>query len=180
MGEWLDGKVTLSDRLAEIPAGLIRVDVSEWTSDETGHGYKSIVSLFTEMNALAKHTRVVLHFTCLEMPDGADGKKAMSLANSLVRWVGAEAKRQGLRIKGENALNFTLPVPQSWDLMRSALALPGQTGVYEGLTLLRISDVLENDVCKAELEKIMNLIEPEADGGKTLQQTGPPEGDQAA
>lgn len=180
MGEWLDGKVTMSDRLAEIPAGLIRVDVAEWTSDEAGHGYKSIVSLFAEMNALAKHTRVVLHFTCLEMPDGADGKKAMSLANSLVRWVGAEAKRQGVTVKGENALNFTLPVPQSWDLMRSALALPGQTGVYEGLTLLRISDVLENDLCKAELEKIMKLIEPVVAEGETPQQTGPPEGEKAA
>lgn len=179
MGEWADGKIVFADRLAEIPAGLITVDKADWVRDERGRGYKSIVSLFAELNKLAKHTRVVLHFTCLEMADGADGKKAMSLANSLVRWVGAEAKRQGVPVKGENALNFTLPVPQSWDLMRSALALPGQTGVYEGLTLLRISDVLQSDVCKAELEKIMLLIHPAAEGDKP-QQTGPPEGEKAA
>ncbi|MCC6977491.1 MAG: family 14 glycosylhydrolase [Candidatus Melainabacteria bacterium] len=160
MGEWVDGKVVLSDRLAEIPAGLIRVDAEEWASNEKGRGYQSIVSLFKELNDAAEHTRVVLHFTCLEMPDGADGKLAMSLANSLVRWVGAEAKRQGVPIKGENALSFTLPVPQSWDLMRSALALPGSDGVYEGLTLLRIGDILGNDVCKTELQKIMDLIQP--------------------
>ncbi len=179
MGEWLDGKVVMSDRLAEVPAGLIVVNMAEWTSDDSGRGYKSIVSLFAELNALTKHSRVVLHFTCLEMPDGADGKKAMSLANSLVRWVGAEAKRQGVSVKGENALNFTLPVPQSWDLMRSALALPGQTGVYEGLTLLRINDVLESDVCKAELEKIMKLI-PDVALDEVPEQTGPPAGDKAA
>lgn len=178
MGEWLDGKVVLYDRLAEIPAGLISVDADEWKSDELGHGYKSIVSLFADLNKLAKHTRVVLHFTCLEMADGADGKKAMSLANSLVRWVGAEAKRQGVPIKGENALNFTLPVPQSWALMRSALALPGQDGVYEGLTLLRISDVLQSDVCKAELEKIINLIQPSAVENPSSQ--GPPDAEKAA
>lgn len=158
MGEWLDGKIVMFDRLAEIPAGLISVDKAEWTSDEKGHGYQSIVALFKELNEAAVNTRVVLHFTCLEMPDGADGKKAMSLANSLVRWMGAEAKRQGVPIKGENALSFTLPVPQSWDLMRSALALPGSTGVYEGLTLLRIGDVLGSDLCKAELEKITSQI----------------------
>lgn len=179
MGEWLDGKVVMSDRLAEIPAGLITVKTADWTSDEEGHGYKSIVSLFSGLNSQAKHTRVILHFTCLEMPDGADGKKAMSLANSLVRWVGAEAKRQGVPVKGENALNFTLPKPQSWDLMRSALALPGNSGAYEGLTLLRISDVLENDVCKAELEKIIQLIEPEEEVDPP-QQTGPPKGEKAA
>jgi len=173
MGEWVDGKVVLADRLAEIPAGLIRVSADEWASDELGRGYKSIVSLFAELNKKAKHARVVLHFTCLEMPDGADGKKALSLANSLVRWVGAEAKRQGVPVKGENALNFTLPVPQSWDLMRSALALPGQDGVYEGLTLLRISDVLESDVCKAELEKIIKLINTEEVEQPASQ--GPPE-----
>lgn len=178
MGEWLDGKVVLYDRLAEIPAGLISVDADEWKSDELGHGYKSIVSLFADLNKLAKHTRVVLHFTCLEMADGADGKKAMSLANSLVRWVGAEAKRQGVPIKGENALNFTLPVPQSWALMRSALALPGQDGVYEGLTLLRIIDVLQSDVCKAELEKIINLIQPSEVAKPSSQ--GPPDAEKAA
>lgn len=161
MGEWVDGKLVLSDRLAEIPTGLITVDAKSWASDELGRGYRSIVSLFADLNKLAKHMRVVLHFTCLEMPDGAEGKKALSLANSLVRWVGAEAKRQGVTVKGENALNYTLPVPQSWDLMRSALALPGQSGVYEGLTLLRVGDVVDNEVCLAELEKIINLLQPE-------------------
>ncbi|MCC7531141.1 MAG: family 14 glycosylhydrolase [Candidatus Melainabacteria bacterium] len=178
MGEWVDGKVVLSDRLAEIPTGLIRVNAKEWSSDELGRGYKSVVSFFKELNDLAKHTRVVLHFTCLEMPDGADGKKALSLANSLVRWVGAEAKRQGVPIKGENALNFTLPVPQSWDLMRSALALPGQDGVYEGLTLLRIGDVLQSDVCKAELEKIVKLFDP--DEVESPNSQGPPEATKVA
>ncbi len=123
-------------------------------------------------------TFAIEHFTCLEMADGADGKKAMSLANSLVRWVGAEAKRQGVPVKGENALNFMLPIPQSWDLMRSALALPGQDGVYEGLTLLRINDVLGHDVCKTELGKIIALINASEVEHPSSQ--GPPTSEQAA
>lgn len=170
MGEWLDGKIVLADRLAEIPAGLIRTSGNDWTSDADGHGYKPLVSLFAEFNKVAGQ-RVVLHFTCLEMTDGADGKKANSLAQSLVRWVGAEAVRQGVPVKGENALSFTLPNPQSWLLMRSALDLINQDGVYEGLTLLRMSDVLSNDVCKAELEKIMRLIR---ETSAKVQSQGPP------
>ena len=142
MGRWEGEQLVLSDRLAELNAGLIRT--SDWNSSaDKSHGYSHIIALFRALHSDATQgTKVVLHFTCLEMADGENE----SLAYQLVRWVGEEAQRQGVTIKGENALNYTLASSESWKRLRSAL------GLYEGLTILRVSDVVENDVARREFE----------------------------
>jgi beta-amylase len=139
MGHWDGNQLVLSDRLAELNAGLIRT--RGWnSSQDDSHGYSHIIGLFHDLQFVQTRTRVVLHFTCLEMADGENE----SLAYQLVRWVGAEAVRQGVVIKGENALNYTLYDQESWKRLRSALAQ------YEGLTILRVSDVVENEVARRE------------------------------
>ena len=142
MGVNKNGHVMLSDRLAELTAGLIRTSLNDWTSDQDGRGYRPIVSLFKSLQSVRKGTRVVLHFTCLEMPDGGDRPDAFSLAHTLVVWMGEEARRQGVTIKGENALNWTLVNQSAWDNIRSVLAVPGVNGAYAGLTILRMGDCL--------------------------------------
>jgi beta-amylase len=137
MGHWEGDRLVLSDRLAELNAGLIRT--SDWNSGES-HGYSAIVGLFRDFQFIKPGTRVVLHFTCLEMADGENE----SLAYQLVRWVGAEANRQGVVIKGENALNYTLYNAESWQRLRSAMSL------YAGLTILRVNDIVDNDVARRE------------------------------
>jgi hypothetical protein len=156
IGHWQGDQIVFSDRLAELDAGLIRT--SDWnSSSDASHGYSHIIALFRqlqtspqsreigcvrELQSAQPRPRVVLHFTCLEMADG----EHESLAYQLVRWVGEEAVRQGVEIKGENALNYTLYEPEAWVRLRLALAL------YSGLTILRITDVVENDVARREFE----------------------------
>ncbi|CAN5295845.1 hypothetical protein BH10CYA1_BH10CYA1_28820 [soil metagenome] len=139
MGHWEGDRLVCSDRLAELNAGLIRASDLNSSSD-VSHGYSRIIGLFRDFQLIKPGTRVVLHFTCLEMADGENE----SLAYQLVRWVGAEAKRQGVVIKGENALNYTLFNPESWKRLRSAMSL------YAGLTILRINDVVDNDVARGQ------------------------------
>jgi beta-amylase len=157
IGHWQGDQLVFSDRLAELDAGLIRT--RDWnSSSDASHGYSPIIALFRALQTSHESRaiglvrdlqfaqtapRVVVHFTCLEMADG----KNESLAYQLVRWVGAEAVRQGVEIKGENALNYTLYDSESWVRIRSALAL------YSGLTMLRITDVVENDVARREFEE---------------------------
>lgn len=116
------------------------------------------------------HSRVVLHFTCLEMADGEGGKKANSVARSLVIWVGQEAQKQGVPIKGENAVWWTLSDPASWARMRSHLAVEGTSGAYEGLTILRMGDVATNAVSKAEMERTIEYASGKDDDGEAVAQ----------
>ncbi len=146
MGHMNNDQIVFSDRLAELSAGLI--PSSGWDAD-AAYGYKGIVSLFGELQEVQRRTRVVLHFTCLEMADGENE----SLAYQLVRWIGREANRLGVPIKGENALNYTLYETAAWKRLRSALEL------YEGLTILRITDVVgTNRVARHEFRKTTRLV----------------------
>jgi hypothetical protein len=92
--------------------------------------------------------RIVPVFTCLEMPDGDGGPAIKAMPHSLASWAGQEAERQGLWLKGENALNGNLYNDNSWTLMRSFLNFPGQHGYYHGLTFLRMGDVVNNNVAR--------------------------------
>jgi beta-amylase len=160
LGYWKDNKRVIHTRLAELAAGLIRTSsIPDWQSDDVGRGYGPMVALFKELGAVKPGTRVVLHFTCLEMEDlqGAKNVGINSLARSLVMWVGEEARRQGVPIKGENALNFTLAENKSWDNIRSALKLPGQNAPYTALTLLRMSDVVTNKVATDQCRRLCEL-----------------------
>ncbi len=153
-GNWKGDKTESGDRLAELTCGLIRTSAGDWNDDEAGRGYRHIIKLFSELQAVTSNARVVLHFTCLEMPDGGGGD---SLAFQLVRWVGTECRRQGVIVKGENALAHTLNMRESWHRMRMAIGMPGRAGLYEGLTILRMSDIVTNDAARAEMEQTIAL-----------------------
>lgn len=162
------GALVLGSRLAELAAGLIRTsDSVDWKSDEAGHGYRPLIKVFSEFEG-NKNNRLVLHFTCLEMADG-EGKErgANSIARTLVTWVGEEASRQGVPIKGENAVSWTLPERTAWDRMRSHLALTGQDGRYGGLTILRMTHVVDDPVALEEMVKTLALITEDEQNGDT-------------
>ena len=151
-GTWVGDQMVMGDRLAELTCGLIRTSGGDWYDEQQGHGYRPIVGLFKELGQKTGNSRVVLHFTCLEMADDAD-PKANTLAFQLVRWVGTEAQRQSVPIKGENALADTLSMRDSWHRMRMAVDMPGRPGLYEGLTILRMSDCVTNQVASSELSE---------------------------
>ena len=149
------GELVLSDRLAELNAGLIGVSRADWERDQDGRGYRPLIALFRSLGAKAYPTPVNLHFTCLEMDDNQD-PDAQSMAKSLVRWVGQEAKRQSVPIKGENALGWNVPKESSWDHMASHMAGKGNPlGYYDGLTILRMSDVAASAMARERYEEII-------------------------
>jgi hypothetical protein len=161
MGAIEDGVVKLGNRFPELTAGLIRTSGDDWSSDEAGRGYRTIISLFKEMQASSPRSRIVVHFTCLEMGDGREGADKQSLAHTMVCYFGEEAVRQGVVAKGENALNYTLADSAAWGFMRSVLK-PSANGLYSGLTILRVSDVQEG-VAAQELESLMEFVEQSAE-----------------
>ncbi len=138
-----------SQRSAELAAGLITT--AEPYSVENGFGYHSIIGLAARYNSAARP--VVLHFTALEMidkPTAAD----YSMAQSLVHWVGAEAARQQVAVKGENALAAGVTQPAGWDNMATALA----GGHYSGLTVLRINQVTDGDVGQQRYQQLIRQM----------------------
>jgi len=124
MGARVGNSVVLGSRQAELCAGLIQTSQNDWDADRDGRGYRPILSMFKRVQQKSVHSRLVIHFTCLEMDDGRDGVEAQSLARTLVRWFGKEAAHQGIVVKGENALAGTVYSRRAWKLMRSALKLP--------------------------------------------------------
>jgi hypothetical protein len=174
-GYWQGDATVMSDRLAELACGLLRTSgFADWDDEEKGCGYRPIIALFKELMSVRPASRVVLHFTCLEKPDGEDGRTADSLAFQLVRWVGNEARRQGVVAKGENALADTLGMRESWHRMRMAIGMPGRPGLYEGLTILRMSDVVLNDTARHECEQTIKLTTMcEGDGCSGSEESAP-------
>ncbi|CAN5309299.1 hypothetical protein BH11CYA1_BH11CYA1_45950 [soil metagenome] len=156
VGEWQGGNVILGDRMAELNAGLIRTSRGDWDNNADGRGYRPLLSMFSALQPAAPGTgsRIVPFFTAVEMPDGVDGPPGKAMPNTLAKWVGEEASRQGLFLKGENALNGNLYVGENWDRMKALLALPKQHGDYHGLTFLRMSDVVNNDVARAKVSEM--------------------------
>ncbi len=148
--------VHLSDRLAELSAGLITTSRADWSSDAAGRGYRPILQMFKDAQPPGSKSRVVPHFTALEMSDGHEGPAIQSMPYSLGVWVGQEAHRQGLPLKGENALSWNLHDHPSWDRMRSFMNLPGNlNGYYQGLTVLRLGDVINSDLGRGRLAEII-------------------------
>jgi len=129
---WSMGSGSGHPRAAEVAAGLIQTSV-DFKEDATGHGYSNIVGLAKTLSTLGRS--IVLHFTCLEM-DNNDSSPSYSLATDLVLWVANEAKRQGVVIKGENALSSGVTSDHGWDKINNAF-----NASYSGLTILRIGEV---------------------------------------
>ncbi len=156
VGERQGDNVILGDRLAEVTAGLIRTSRGDWDRDYDGRGYRPLFSMFRSMQPIVAGigNRVVPYFTCLEMPDGDGGPSVKALPHTLATWAGQESERQGLWLKGENALNGNLYNNNSWDLMRGFLTLPNQHGYYHGLTFLRMSDIVNNDTARYRVSQL--------------------------
>lgn len=120
-------------RAAEVAAGLIQTSV-DMSAASTGRGYANIVGL---ANRVADSGRgVILHFTCLEFND-ENFAPQYSQAKTLVGWVGAEAGRQGVKIKGENALAGGITSNNGWDNVNQAF----DSFPYIGMTVLRVGEV---------------------------------------
>lgn len=120
-------------RATEVAAGLMQTSV-DFNADATGHGYAKVVGLAKTLSTRGRG--IVLHFTCLEMDDQGFGPQ-YSEAKSLVFWVAQEAQRQGVTIKGENALAGGVASDHGWDNINNAF----QFAAYSGLTTLRIGEV---------------------------------------
>jgi hypothetical protein len=142
--------------MAELNAGLISTSRGDWDNNSAGRGYRPMLSMFSSLQPAIPGTgsRVVPFFTAVEMPDGVDGLGKKTMPNTLAKWVGEEASRQGLFLKGENALNGNLYDGASWDRMRALLNLPKQQGDYHGLTFLRMSDVVNKDTARAKMSEM--------------------------
>lgn len=164
----IGGEVVLFGRIPELAAGIIRTsNIGHWQSDEWGRGYRPLMRLFAELQD--SHGRVVLHVTCMEKADGEDeDRKANSLARSQARWVSVEAHNQGVPIKGENAVSWSLPLRKSWKIIRTHLksvgtvtyakgVLPGK--FFEGVTILRMGDVAdEGSVANEEMGRLTEAV----------------------
>jgi hypothetical protein len=120
-------------RAAEVAAGLIQTSV-DFNADTTGHGYANIVSLAKALACSGRN--IVLHFTCLEKNDD-NVPEQYSLAKTLVFWVANEAQREGVTIKGENALAGDITSDPGWNNIDNAF----EYASYTGLTTLRIGEV---------------------------------------
>lgn len=120
-------------RAAEVASGLVRTSV-DMAAANTGRGYANIVGL---ANRVADSGRsIVLHFTCLEFSN-EDYAPQYSQAKSLVGWLGAEAGRQGIAIKGENALSGGATSDAGWNNVNDAF----DNFPYVGMTVLRVGEV---------------------------------------
>lgn len=158
-----NGNVVLEGRQAELSAGLISTSRNDW-NEADGMGYRPLLSVFKNLQTKSQFSRVIPHFTALELPDGQDGPLARSLPHSLATWVGQEANRQGMAIKGENALAGTLYDRSAWERMASLLkgwGENGHEGYYDGLTFLRMSDVLASDIAREQFAKILAHVRPQ-------------------
>jgi hypothetical protein len=138
-------------RRAELSAGLISTsDAATWTRFDRGHGYDAIAEMLADLRARADRPNVALEYTCLEMGNGEGGPSVGSLAEALVFWVAEAARRRGVPIGGENALNGGLWTEHGWARIRNALTWSH----YDELTLLRLRDVVGSPIARREVERI--------------------------
>lgn len=143
---WLMAKDGFLNRAAEISSGIISANV---TYADSGFGYQKAISIAKQGETIDR--QVVLHFTCLEMSDNPI-TPAYSKAHSLVKWIAQEAKKQGVIIKGENALAAGILNDHGWNNIEMAF----EQGSYSGLTILRLNNIRSKIVQKRYAEFIKN------------------------
>ena len=127
-------------RVTEMAVGLIPSSV-DITSRDTGYGYSKIV----QMVATYKNKRsLALHFTNLEGDDRdiIGKKRAYSQARTQVNYVARAAKDAGIRIKGENAMSFSVEQEHGWDNINLSVT----ENIFHGLTALRLSNITDNAI----------------------------------
>lgn len=146
---WLMADTSHLKRAAELSAGVISAEFAGNTGSK-GHGYRTAIGLAAKHSSAER--QVILHFTCLEMSDNPTAT-SFSLAKTLVSWIGDEAKRQGVTVKGENALAAGTSSLTGWHNITDALMNDG----YGGLTILRLSDVV-NGLAKKQYTKLISKL----------------------
>lgn len=139
-----------SRRSAELAAGLIASD-SPYLS-ENGFGYAGIIALAAHYAMQPRG--VILHFTALEMDDNP-AAASQSMAKSLVAWVGAEAARQQVTIKGENALSAGVTQQHGWDNIAAVFA----AGYYSGMTVLRLAQVTDGGTGQQRYQQLITQLQ---------------------
>lgn len=134
-------------RAAEISAGLIRVHPN--LNHKNAGEYLQLLQGVIPKEHLS---RVVIHFTCLEMIN--KDHEGYSRAQDLVNWMADAANEIGVELMGENALAGELYGKQGWQQMERALTRnPG----YGGITFLRMHNFFdENKLPLAELKSLVN------------------------
>lgn len=135
-----------SPRVAEITAGLIRPHPTLGPLNQ-----REYVGLLEQIVPTTGRSRVVVHFTCLEMVN--KDYEGYSRAADLVSWFAEAAHELGISLMGENALAGELYGEQGWQQMAAALSRsPG----FGGITLLRMQNFFDED--KTPMERLQWLI----------------------
>jgi hypothetical protein len=143
---WKMAATDYSQRSAELAAGLITSAMPYHV--DNGYGYAGIVELAAHY---AHEPRgVVLHFTALEMNDNPDGA-GQSRAKTLVQWLSAEAARQQVKLKGENALAGGVTQQQGWNNIDAAFA----SGQFHGMTVLRLAQVTDGGLGQRRYQQLI-------------------------
>jgi beta-amylase len=119
----------LTIRAAEITAGLISIPFDSSNS----FGYDPVFKMTADVQRIINR-KINIHFTCLEMENNDH-----SAPQLLVRWIGGAGKKNGVTIKGENALPDGMNSPQFWTNMENAIDKNG----FKGLTILRLDNLIK-------------------------------------
>tara|TARA_R110002126_G_scaffold15570_7_gene63719 strand:+ start:1448 stop:2857 length:1410 start_codon:yes stop_codon:yes gene_type:complete len=146
---WKMATVDYRRRSAELAAGLI--STAQPFCKDNGYGYSDIVGLAARY---ANEPRgVVLHFTALEMDDNPAGP-GHSLAKTLVGWLGAEAARQQVPLKGENALAGGVTTQQGWNNIDAVFS----DSHYRGMTVLRLAQVTDGGLGQRRYQQLIKRL----------------------
>lgn len=146
---WKMAAADASARSAELAAGLI--STASPFSKANGFGYSDIVGLAARY--ASEPRGIVLHFTALEMDDLPDNS-SQSLAKTLVQWLGAEAARQQVVVKGENALAGGVTTRQGWDNIEAVF----RRGHYQGMTVLRLAQVTDGGIGQRRYQQLIRRM----------------------
>ena len=133
-------------RVAEITAGLIKPHPTLGP-----HNQREYVQLLDQLVPSEHRSRIVLHFTCLEMIN--KDYEGYSRAADLVGWFADAAHELGIALMGENALAGELYGEQGWKQIASALH---RTPGFGGITFLRMQNFFDED--KTPRERLQWLI----------------------
>jgi beta-amylase len=154
---WQMDKDAAYPRVAEMNAGLIpaRSERDGEYNADNDHGYARIVGAIRDAErqlqpgrrqAAGAPRKLVLHFTCLEMND--DPHNGNSKAHSLATWVADASRRNGVQLKGENAL--PIGNPTGWANALGHLERDG----YRGINILRMGRDLDTTALAAFIRSV--------------------------
>lgn len=131
-------------RIAELSAGLIRTSLADWQSANDAFGYRDLFKMLASVLPAGHASRLVLHFTALELLDGHEGEVIGSKARTLNGWIGQSAAQEGLIVKGENAVGELMDQPVRWDNVLESIDLHG----FSGFTALRMALIVASPAAR--------------------------------